>query len=193
MHRTRHISKGFHMFIAVACLFLLSATAFAGGVGDLLPDDSVDKTKPIPTETKAPPIVAADAAIVKEAEEVKAWCQKNPRVKTNHDCECVANRFIAERQADPVVGKDELLSRIITANKCPSLEGIRANGYKECMGSSGIPGFNTNGNELETYCQCVGKRTSKNISEHKGKLGPKQRSNYNYYAYRYCSKAEAYK
>ncbi len=132
-------------------------------------------------------------AVSKEAGKVKAWCYKKPDVRRNYNCECVADRFIVERQADPVAGKDALLSRIIIVNQCPNLEGIQANGYKQCIVGSGTPGFSTNGNEVETYCQCVGKRVAKNISEHKGKLGPKRRGSYRYSANMYCRKAEAYR
>jgi len=153
----------------------------------------VETKEGIPAKTSMSPLAAADFAVAKEAEEVRVWCQKNLRVKTNHDCECVADRFIVERQADPVSGKDALLSRIMTVNQCPNLEGIRANGYKECIVGSGTPGFNTNGNEVETYCHCVGKRVAKNISEHKGKLGPRQRGALSRTAITYCRRAEAYR
>ncbi len=233
MHRTRRISRFFHAFITVTCLFFLPATASVAGFGDFFPDDIADKIKSIPikdifqpsekrqetvdpapsqsnsnpavtavetkktkpAETPASPKVAADSAVAKEAEEVKAWCNNKRRaaVRINHNCECVANRFIVERQADPVAGKDALLSRILTMNKCPNLEGIRANGYKECIVGSGTPGFSTNGNEVEAYCQCVGKRRAKSISEHKGSLGPRRRGSYNTSAMIYCRKAEAYR
>ncbi len=166
MRRTHHISGSFHGFMTVTCLLLLSATSST---------------------------VVADSDVAKEAEEARAWCYKSLKVRTNHDCECVADRFIVERQADPVVGKDALLSRIVTVNQCPNLEGIRANGYKECISTSSSPGFNTNGNEVESYCQCVGERVAKNISEHKGKLGPGKRGTLSRYALAHCRKAEAYR
>jgi hypothetical protein len=145
------------------------------------------------TKENKPAKVPASPAVAKEAEGVKAWCYEKPPVRSNHDCECVADRFIVERQGDPVAGKDVLLSRILTVNKCPNLEGIRANKYKECIVGSGTPGFNTGGHEVEAYCQCVGKRTAKSISGHKGKLGPGRRGSYDRNALAYCSKAEAYR
>jgi len=145
--------------------------------------------KPIENTTKQSGVV--DPAVAKEAEEVKAWCYKKPTARINHDCECVASRFLEARQADPNGDKQGFLARITTGNQCPNLDGIKAEGYKGCM--EGVHQMDTNGVEDEVYCQCVGKRFAKNIAEHKGKLGSGTRGNYRYYAIMHCRKPEAYR
>jgi len=177
--------------LTAACLLLggyLSMPALAHN--DATTREVAQPSVRSPAESEQP---SRTDAVGKEAGEVKVWCYKRRAVSIKHDCECVTDRFIVERQADPVSGKDTLLSRILTVNKCPNLEGIRATKYKECIVGSGSPGFNTGGHEVEAYCQCVGKRTAKSISGHKGKLGSGRRGSYGRNALAYCSKAEAYR
>jgi len=162
-----------------------------------VPDEAVEEKaveKPDetakPVEESAPPVVPASPEVAKEAEEVKAWCYSNARMRIESDCECVANKFIAERQTDPTGTRLNLVRRITAGNKCPNFDGIQADGYRTCMES--IHMMNTGGHDPEAYCQCVGRRTAESVVAHKGKLGPSQRGNYRFYAVVYCRKAEAY-
>ena len=147
----------------------------------------------VETKKGKPAKASASPAVAKEAEGVKAWCYKDPKIRSDHDCECVADRFIEERLADPGVGKDVLLPRIMGVNRCPNPEGIRQRNYEECIvGRSNRPGSVPDGIALEAYCQCVSKRFAKAVSGHKGQLGPRRRGSYNTNALMYCRRSDAY-
>jgi len=146
------------------------------------------ETKPIENTTKQP--VAVDPAVAKEAEEFKAGCYKNPNARINHDCECVASRFIVERQAAPDVGQDTILARITNWNQCSNLDGIKAEAYKQCVLHQA---FGVKGIEQEAYCQCYGKRIAEKTAEVKGIKSTAGEKKFGFGANMYCRKPEAYR
>ena len=145
------------------------------------------ETKPVENTTK--PAATVDPAVAKEAEEVKAWCYKNPKARIEHDCECVASRFIVERQAAPDEEQDVLFARITAGYQCPNLERIKAKEYKRCI--EGVHQLDTNGVGDEAFCQCVGKQVAKSIAEETGRLASK--NHYRGYAMMHCRQPEAYR
>lgn len=86
-----------------------------------------------------------------EAENFKAYCDKDYRLKTNYDCECFAMKFLDARiDFGPYVTRSQIMMEI--GNSCISAVNIAGESYTECMAAPTlVPGRH----DPEEFCSCV--------------------------------------
>jgi len=125
---------------------------------------------------------------IEEAEEAEQWCKKRPRIKTQHDCECLAAKYLEMRiDEGPIISRDEIISKITTQALCKNMVEATGAVYSECMGQSDIYFKNI---EPKKYCECYATRWSELFKDYNG-VGKK--SNLKYYSRMYCLKPSSYK
>ncbi len=129
---------------------------------------------------------------IAEAEAAQEWCNSKPEIRSEHDCECVAAKFLEIRVNDgPIIGKDEILSRILIPALCKNIVESTGSAYSKCMKQPNSA-FKNVKVEPKEYCECYARKWAEYYENHVGKLGPKTRGNYEFFSRMYCLKDSSY-
>jgi len=136
--------------------------------------------------------VAQDnGAIETEAEEVRTSCYSTSYLRDEIDCECLATTFAEKRLTlGPDQGKDGIVASITRSVKCLNFPSLQRQEYRNCI--SHVSAADTNGIELEQYCQCQSRKMVEILGQHTGKYGASVKGSASFGATMYCRKKEAY-
>ena len=121
-----------------------------------------------------------------EAEHIYKYCQSNPQLKIEADCECVAANYLQERiTSDPIRTKDDIMGSILIQGKCKNIVDSTGQQYSGCMAGSG---YDTPGIDRKKYCECYARSWAKSLEQHQGKLGPATKNSMKLRAMMTCRK-----
>ncbi|PCJ36238.1 MAG: hypothetical protein COA75_08395 [Cellvibrionales bacterium] len=136
--------------------------------------------------------VAQDSsAIETEADEVRTSCYSTNYLRSEIDCECLATTFAEKRlELGPDQGKEGIIASITRTVKCLNFPSLQRQEYAQCI--SKVSSEDTNGIELEQYCQCQSRKMVETLAQHKGKYGASVKGSASFGATMYCRKKEAY-
>lgn len=102
-------------------------------------------------QANQPQVSVTPAEIQQEADDLYAFCVKPGAYSSFNDCQCIREKFVQERTANPVRGVDPVqMARRFPPTACPNAEGVRTFHYRQC----GTTYANTIKSGLEEFCAC---------------------------------------
>lgn len=116
-----------------------------------LPGAKQQKKQEAQGQANQPQGSVTPAEIQQEADDVYAFCVKPGTYSSFNDCQCIREKFVQERTADPVKGVDPLhMAMRFPPTACPNAGGVRAFHYRQC----GTSYANKIKSGLEEFCAC---------------------------------------